>query len=128
MLIGLQVSASVLLRICSAVFLRSTFTAASESPGIRITDTVVVQVASEPTRPAIVLALSDHPSVAALASVWPGMMGTPTVVNADVADLKTTLNCQLVSPEYFGVLGIEVLQGRAFLPDERSSNLPVVVV
>jgi hypothetical protein len=43
----LQVSASALLLICAAVFLRGTFAAATFSSGMRTEDTVVVQIASE---------------------------------------------------------------------------------
>ena len=49
-LIGLQVSASALLLISAAVFLRSTFAAATFDPGMRISDIVVVGIENEPTR------------------------------------------------------------------------------
>ena len=49
-LIGLQVSASALLLICAAVFLRSAFAAATIDPGMRTSDTVLVEIANEPTR------------------------------------------------------------------------------
>ena len=42
-LIGLQVSASALLLISAAVFLRSAFAAATFDPGLRISDTVIVR-------------------------------------------------------------------------------------
>ena len=127
-LIGLQVSASALLLICAAVFLRSTFTAASESPGVRISDIVVVRVSSEGARTAMVQAVSDEPSVAAVAATWPGPLSTGPLVLVETDTGKTTLPCQFVSPEYFSVLGIDVLQGRGFMPEERSSNLSVAVV
>jgi ABC-type antimicrobial peptide transport system permease subunit len=42
----------------------------------------------------------------------------------------TTLGvgCKLVSPEYFDLLGINVLRGRLFAPEERSPAVGVVVV
>ena len=70
-LIGLQVSASALLLICAAVFLRSAFAAATFDPGVRTSDTVVVQIVNEPTRNAIVQAVTAEPSVAAVAASWP---------------------------------------------------------
>ena len=70
-LIGLQVSASALLLICAAVFLRSAFAAATFDPGMRTSDTVVVQIVNEPTRDAIVQAVTAEPSVAAVAASWP---------------------------------------------------------
>jgi hypothetical protein len=48
-LIGLQVSASALLLISAAVFLRSTFAAATFGPGMRTSDTVAVRIVNEPT-------------------------------------------------------------------------------
>jgi predicted permease len=127
-LIGMQVGASALLLICAAVFLRSTWAGATESPGVRIADTIVIQVASEPSRAAIVQAVTDHPSVAAIAATWPGMMGTTRAVQARADEIQATLHGQLVSPEYFAVFDIEVLQGRAFMPEERASHLSVAVV
>ena len=70
-LIGLQVSASALLLISAAVFLRSAFAAATFDPGMRTSDTVVVQIVNEPTRNAIVQAVTAEPSVAAVAASWP---------------------------------------------------------
>ena len=76
-LIGLQVSASALLLISAAVFLRSAFAAATFDPGMRTSDTVVVQIANEPTRNAIVQAVTAEPSVAAVAASWPDAMAAP---------------------------------------------------
>ena len=70
-LIGLQVSASALLLISAAVFLRSAFAAATFDPGMRTSDTVVVQIVNEPNRNAIVQAVTAEPSVAAVAASWP---------------------------------------------------------
>ncbi|HTV02437.1 MAG TPA: ABC transporter permease [Luteitalea sp.] len=128
LLIGLQVSASALLLICAAVFLRSTLTAVTENPGVRVADIVVVQVASEPSRAAVVRTVSDEPSVAAMAASWPGALNAAPAVRVESGKEKLTLRCQLVTPEYFDVLGIALLQGRGFAPNERSSSLPVAVV
>ena len=70
-LIGLQVSASALLLISAAVFLRSAFTAATYDSGVRTSDTIVVQIPNEPARNAIVQAVTAEPSVAEVAASWP---------------------------------------------------------
>ena len=127
-LIGLQVSASALLLICAAVFLRSTFTAATENPGVRIADIVTVHIASEPARAALVQTVSDEPSVAAVAAAWPGALHTAPPVRAEAGQEKLSLPCQFVTPEYFDVLGIGLVQGRGFLPEERSTSMSVAVV
>ena len=49
-LIGVQVTASALLLICSAVFLRSALAASTVDPGIRTADTVIVEIINEPFR------------------------------------------------------------------------------
>ena len=82
-LIGLQVSASALLLISAAVFLRSAFAAATFDPGMRTSDTVVVQIVNEPTRNAMVQAVTAEPSVAAVAASWPDVIGTPSGVRGN---------------------------------------------
>ena len=124
-LIGLQVSASALLLICAAVFLRSALAAAHFDPGMRTSDTVVVQIANEPTREAIVHAVMAEPSVAAVAASWPE---SPRPAIAETRGAKAAVAYKLVSPEYFGVLDIAVVRGRPFTPAERTSSLSVAVV
>lgn len=127
-LIGMQVSASALLLICAAVFLRSTFTAALENPGVRIDDIIAVRFTSEPARSAMVQTVVDEPAVRAVAASWPGALGAPSRVTVDVDGAKVVLGSQFVSPEYFDVLGIGVVQGRTFLSHERSSNMSIAVI
>jgi predicted permease len=123
-LIGLQVSASALLLISAAVFLRSAFTAAAFDSGVRTADTVIVQV-NEPTRSAIVQALTSEPSVASVAAAWPN---APQAAFAETSEIKAPAAYMFVSPEYFGVLDIPVVRGRVFTAAERTSNLAVAVV
>ena len=76
-LIGLQVSASALLLISAAVFLRSAFAGASHDTGVRTSDTVVVQIVNEQMRDALVQAVTAEPSVAAVAASWPELGQRP---------------------------------------------------
>jgi hypothetical protein len=128
-LIGLQVSASALLLICAAVFLRSAFAAATFDSGMRTSDTVVIQIVNESTRDAIVRAVTAEPSVAALAASWPDAVGlAPPAAFAETSDAKAAVAYKFVSPELFSVLDVGVLRGRAFTPAERTSNLSVAIV
>ena len=127
-LIGTQVTASALLLVCAAVFLRSTYSAATADVGVRTGDTVVVGGISEPARPATLHAIRDHPSTAVIAASWPQPTHSGLSMDASVGDTTLGVGCKLVSPEYFGLLGINVSRGRLFAPDERSPAAGVVVI
>jgi predicted permease len=127
-LIGVQVSVSALLLISAAVFLRSAFAAATADPGLRTSDILAVQIASEATRAAMVLAIAAEPSVAAVAASWPGTLAAPRAAFAEAGGVKAEIAYKFVSPEFFSVLDIAVVRGRAFAPDERLPSLPVAIV
>ena len=127
-LIGLQVSASALLLICAAVFLRSALAAATINPGIRTSDTVIIELVNEPTRTAMVQAVTAEPTVAAVAASWPDVVSPPRAAFAEATSAKATVGYRFVSSEYFSVLDIALVRGRAFTSAERTSNLSVAVV
>jgi putative ABC transport system permease protein len=127
-LIGVQVAASALLLICAAVFLRSAFAVTTEDPGIRTSDTVVVSVANERYRTAIVEAVTSEPAVAAVSASWPVVAVAARGAVAEAVGIRANVTYQFASPEYFGVLGIAVVRGRAFMAHERTSTLGVAVV
>ena len=133
-LVALQVTASVLLLICSAVFLRSAWAAATVDPGIRTADTVFVHIANEQMRGAMLEAVRSEPSVASVAASWPGALGEPRAAFAEASASrlggqaggqacgKSTVGYRFVSPEYFSVLGIDIVRGRGFAQTERSAQ------
>ena len=67
-LIAVQVGASALLLICAAIFLRSAFAAATVNPGVRTSDTMMVNIVNESRRAALLQAVTADPSVAAVAA------------------------------------------------------------
>jgi predicted permease len=147
-LIALQVTASVLLLVCSAVFLRSALTATTIDPGIRAADTVMLGIANEQLRGAALEAVTSDPSVAAVAASWPGALEQPRAAFAEASasarasadkpasraafadgeGARSKVGYKFVSPEYFGVLGIGIVRGRGFTPTERSASVAVAVV
>ncbi len=127
-LIGVQVSASALLLISAAVFLRSAFAAATFDSGMRTSDTIVVQVVNESTRNAIVQAVTTEPTVAAVGASWPDAAGGAPAASAETGNGKTAVAYKFVSPELFDVLDVRLVRGRAFTPAERTSNLSIAVV
>ena len=126
-LVALQVTGSVLLLICAAVFLRSSWAAATVDPGIRTADIVNREHPERAEAGAILDVVRSEPSVASVAASWPGGLGGRAAL-AEGATGKSTVTYQFVSPEYFGVLGIDLVRGRGFTQTERSASAAVAVV
>jgi hypothetical protein len=121
------VTGSVLLLICAAVFLRSTWAAAAIDPGIRTDDIVTVNILDERWRATVLDAVNSEPSVTSVAASWPGVPGR-FPAHADVASGRAAATYQFVSPEYFDVLGIELVRGRGFAATERGASDTVALV
>ncbi len=102
-LIALQVTGSVLLLICAAIFLRSSWQSATVDPGIRTLDTLRVDILNEQRRATILGAVRSDPSVDSVAASWPGgiegLGGRPAL--AAGASGKSSVTYELASPEYF---------------------------
>jgi predicted permease len=129
-LIAAQVGASALLLICAVVFLRGAFAAASADPGVRTSDTITVSIPNEPQRAALLQALTADASVAAVAaSSQPTLAVAATSASAETnQSRRQPVHRMLVSPEYFEVLGIDLVRGRGFTQTERSPEAGVLVV
>jgi predicted permease len=136
-LVAVQVTGSVLLLICAAVFLRSTWTAATVDLGIRMTGVLSVTVLNEEKRGAILEAVRSEPLVASVAASWPMWIGgRPGFAEAPSAEAgspggatkKSAVTYQFVSPEYFGVHDVALVRGRGFTPSERNASVAVAIV
>jgi predicted permease len=129
-LVALQVTGSVLLLICAAIFLRSAWTSAGRDPGVRTADVVSVTVLNEERRAAVLETVRSEPSVATVAAAWPGSFGGfgGVPAYADGASGRSVVRYEFVSPEFFGVLGLDVVRGRGFADAERNPNEAVAVV
>ncbi len=132
-LIAVQVGASALLLIASAVFLRGALAAANVDAGIRTSDTLTIQIANEPLRAAVVDAIRTDPVVSAVAASNPspvGLQGVAEVWSPSTRDTVGTVvrGYKLVSPNYFDVLDIGIVKGRGFAREELGPWAGVAVV
>jgi predicted permease len=127
-LIGVQVTASALLLISAAVFLRSAVAASTIDLGFRTADTAMVPISNESLRGQIVEALGRDPLVAAVAASMPDPVFGTRPALAESAEAKSPAAYRFVSPEYFSVLGIDVIRGRVFAESERSVDSAVAIV
>ena len=126
-LIGVQVFASALLLICSAIFLRSAMSSSEFNPGFRTADTLLMDAINDNKRDAMLHALTSDPTVTALAGVRPPFLALPPLAFADAGAGKVALSYKYVSAGYFDVLGVPIVRGRAFTTAERDEH-PVAVV
>jgi predicted permease len=126
-LVGVQVFASALLLICAAIFLRSAIASSQFDPGLRTADTVLIDIANEPKRAAMIQALATESTITAYAAVRPQLLVPLRVAFADAGAGKTSVVFKSVSYAYFDVLGIPIVRGRAFTDAERDHD-PVVIV
>ena len=124
-LIAIQVAASALLLICSAIFLRGAVAAATKDPGVRIVDTVTVNLDDESRRGAVVQSLIADPLVAAIAA---SSRLPRAVVETSQPPSRMSAGQMAVSSEYFDVLDLNLVNGRGFTPAERTADASVAVV
>ena len=110
-LIGVQVSASALLLICAAVFLRSAFAAATADPGLRTSDTIVIQIAERGEPHGDGAGGGGGTLGRRRRRVVAGRARCARAAFAEAAGEKSAVACKFVSPEFFGVLDIAVVQG-----------------
>jgi hypothetical protein len=126
-LVVVQVTASALLLISAAIFLRSSWSAAQVESGIRTQGIVTVGILDEERRRTVLDMVRGEPTTVRIAAAWPGLVsGRPAV--AEGAAGTSAITYQFVSPEYFGVLGVEILRGRAFAVNEDRADTAVAVI
>jgi predicted permease len=126
-LIGIQVFASALLLICAAIFLRSAMASAQFNPGLRVADTVLIDVSNEPKRAAMIQALAVEPTITAYAAVRPPLLAPLRIASVESGNGKGPVVFKAVSARYFEVLDVPIVRGRAFAEFERDHH-PVAIV
>ena len=125
-LIGVQVFASALLLICAGIFLRSSLASSQFDPGFRTADTIMIDIANEPKRAAMVQAIESESTITAYAAVRPGMLDQRAGL-ADAGAGKQSVSYKFVSGAYFNVMGIPIVRGRTFTAAERDQDAVVIV-
>jgi hypothetical protein len=117
--------------------------AAAGDLGMRVADTLTIDVAHEATRASLTHAVATDPSVLAVAASWPSASGNPSEARlrpsdsdprdgttADAAPRQTDLfvHARFVSFGYLPLLGIDVVRGRGFAPTERGVGAGVILL
>jgi hypothetical protein len=101
---------------------------------MRTHDNLIVEIVNEHLRGPMIQAVAGEPLVARFAASWPDALSAPRAAfavapaSARPVTGKTLVAYKFVSPEYFDVLGIDLVRGRGFTPAERSATLGVAVV
>lgn len=125
-LVGVQVFASALLLISASIFLRSGMASSQYDSGLRTADTVMVQLANEPKRAAMLDAIATEATITEYAAVRPGILDAFHGL-AVIGEAKTPITFRFVSGDYFDVMGVPILRGRTFDAGERDGASVVVV-
>jgi predicted permease len=128
-LIGMQVFASALLLVCSAIFLRSAVSSARFDPGFRTADTVLLNISSESMRAAMTQAVARETTLTAHAAVRPQLLAPlrMALASTSTGSGTTPVSLKSVSGSYFHVLDIPIVSGRTFTPSEREADAVAIV-
>ncbi len=130
-LIAVQVAASVLFLVAAGGLLLESRRLALVDPGIAYERVVTVRI-DQPLRTALIARLAADRDIDALAVAWrpPLIAGSlpTTAVRAAANDSTARTGFMVVSPEYFRLFDIRIVQGRIFSAQEAEANAPVAVV
>lgn len=130
-LVAAQAMVCCLLLIYAVVMLRSERRTMAVDVGMRTRGVFDVQIAAAKYRTTAAERLVSQPGVEGVAGAWRGpIYGTlrqiPVIPGGGRNELLAGYN--FVSPEYFPVLRIPILQGRSFSEEEARAGAPVVVI
>ena len=120
----LQVTASVLLLICAGHFsAQPRWSSATIDPGVRTRDIFTVNVLNHQRRGTDPRPCSHaETSVTSVAEVVARRHRRVPCASQKARTARSNSTFQFVSPEYFAVLGIDILRGRGFTATERGAD------
>jgi predicted permease len=128
-LVVVQVTVCSTLLICAGVLLRQSQAVGGLDLGMRTGDVVSVEV-QDASRDRILAALSTESPVreVAASTVLPLDGGFPSASVTSAEGKLALSSYNYVSPEFFDVLGIPLIQGRNFSREESLAAAPVAIV
>lgn len=124
-----QICLSVVLVVCAGILLRTARDSAHADPGFKGDHVVQIRVPEQTRTQSLdhIRARSDLVELAsAMMPPLDGAFERAPVKLAGRADESASIN--VVSPEYFSVLGIPLVDGRTFTSEEAIGRVPVAVV
>jgi predicted permease len=128
-LVIVQITVCALLLICSGVLIRGESAVRSFDVGFR-THGVIAMVPPEKARTVVLERLRQDSTVQAMAGAAsiPLTTGILPAVSISAGAGATQVWYNHVSPEFFSLLDIPILEGRNFTQDEARSGAPVAIV
>lgn len=128
-LVVAQVTLSVLLLVSAGVLLGNARRTGERDPGVRTRDVLQIDV-RDSSRGRILAALRRDARVLGVASAMSAPLdgGWWVISVANARGTTEGANANLVSPEYFGTVGLRLTRGRTFTREEAMARAPVVVV
>lgn len=127
-LVIVQITVCALLLICSGVLIRGESAMRSFDVGYK-THGMIGIVPPEKARTVILQRLRSDSAVQAIAEAESiPLNGTLPAVSISAGPKASDGWYNQVSPEFFSLLGIPIIEGRNFTPDEAESGAPVVVI
>jgi predicted permease len=126
-LVGFQVALSFPLLVSAGVLVRSAEKAARVDAGYRLEG--LIDLRAEPPSTQLVERLRSLPGVASISAVaQTPLAGDSARVSVRFDGSEAIFGTNAVDEHFFRTLGIEVRQGRNFLPHETASRAPVAVI
>lgn len=128
-LVTSEITACVMLLICTGLSLRASARMSKQEVGFATRGILELDI-NEKYRSRILSRLAEEPAIRAVAEAESiplnGMLPKVPVVARDASTLSVSYN--FVSPNFFGVLGVAILNGRNFTEEEARGQEAVAIV
>jgi hypothetical protein len=119
-----------MLLVTAAVLLRGARRLSTMDVGLRTSDVLSLDI-NEPSRPRVLAELAASPLVlnyGATSAIPLDRAGAALSVGASDSQTLIAARYRNVSPEYFDVLGLPIVSGRVFTPEEAAAGTPVAII